>query len=219
MNHSIYGFFALKRPDRAQKGNTNYWGSLLSNSRCQNADKTPHTHFHSFKNHWLKNKRIKTAHSSYALRSLKLGIYFPQSRTSSPLCGDVCRQAVIFKQCTSETSGSGFTVRELIGKHDKDGNEKVKTNRFLSRTKTLRLHYCDPLYHIALVGKFLWRALHGCNVQSFRLCVYSCPLRRFLDDEITQQQIFLSFYELITALKIPTPGIFLYIFANWWDAK
>lgn len=168
----------------------------------------------------ITDKRIKEQHIRHTpLRSLKLGIYFPQSRTSSPLSGDVCRQAVIFKQCTSETSGSGFTVRELIGKHDKDGNEKVKTNRFLSRTKTLRLHYCDPLYHIALVGKFLWRVLHGCNVKSFRLRVFSCPLRRFLDDENTQQQIFLSFYELITALKISTPGNFVYIFANWWDAK
>lgn len=218
MNHSIYGFLALKRPDRAQKGNTNYKGSLLSNSRCQNADKTPHTHFHSFKNHWQKNKRIKQYIRHTSLCSLKLGIYFPQSRTSSPLYGDVCRQAVIFKQCTSETSGSWFTVRELIGKHDKDRNEKVKKNRFLSRTKTLRLQYCDPLHHIALVGKFLWRALHSCNVKSFRLRVYSCPLRRFLNDENTQQ-IFLSFYELITALKISTPGNFVNIFANWWDAK
>ena len=45
MNHSIYGFFALKRPDRAQKGKINYKRSLLSNSRCQNADEkdTPHS--------------------------------------------------------------------------------------------------------------------------------------------------------------------------------
>lgn len=170
MNHSIYAFFALKRPDRAQKGNINYKSSLLSNSKCQNADeKTPHIHFHSIKNNWQKNKRIKTAHSSNAPAFFEAwNLFSAISRTISLLSGDFCMQAVRFKQCTSETSGSGFTVRELIGKYVKDGDQKVKKNQFLSRTKTLRLQYCDPLHHIALVVKFLWRALRGCNVKSFR---------------------------------------------------
>ena len=181
MNHSIYGFLALKRPDRAQKGNANYKGSLLSNSRCQNADKTPHTHFHSFKNHWQKNKRIKTVHSSYVPLFFEAWNLFSAISHIKPSLWGRLQAGCYIQAMHNETSGSWFTVRELIGKHDKDRNEKVKKNRFLSRTKTLRLQYCDPLHHIALVGKFLWRALHSCNVKSFRLRVYSCPLRRFYE--------------------------------------
>ena len=138
--------------------------------------KTPHIHFHSIKNNWQKNKRIKTRHSSKAPAFFEAwNLFSAISRTISLLSGDVCRQAVRFKQCTSETSGSGFTVRELIGKYVKDGDQKVKKNQFLSRTKTLRLQYCDPLHHIALVVKFLWRALRGCNVKSFASVCTAAP--------------------------------------------
>ena len=123
MNHSIYGFFALKRPDRAQKGNTNY----KSNSRCQNADKTLHTHFHSFKNNWQKNKRIKTAHSSYAPAFFEAwNLIFRNLAHQTLSLGTSAGRLLYSSNALAKQVEADSPVRELIAKHDKDGNEKVK---------------------------------------------------------------------------------------------